>query len=1390
MLSFFLLLAHILALVAGSNQCYFKLAMVKTCYCGGVYTATGVCGQRDCPKSLYGRGHWHVALPALTEMHNRGQLMTRYPQMDFYGLRAHVRDMEAKRGNRSDRPDHVNSERYRQRYGQQRPRGTRGDRDPVDVVSRALPLRQPQEEPQLRSASEVRREDTGGGVNRWLREDGIEVDRRERDPRDGDTSEDVSGEDETEVEARRMEDDEEQPQPSGRWQPRLERAVPEREERPRRRNERHSDEAMRSGGNPTSDPSTHDSNRYHYEPPRREREVPPLPEPAPVNPEPARRVWRAARHAERERPQPDEAAGGGIAAKEEEPLRGGRRVKAEYRPAQEDWWPDPARGEAKSDDEAPPPGDFRSPERAAAPVKQERASGSGGVGSGTEHADAAGDGLSDVASNCTEDSLYGLRGRDFSDEGDDLSQGSGPDSTNEAECERVKEWRVNNLLEEPKDFAFCFSSFAEAYEAAGRAVAAAWSRARMEAEPLLCVDEATIARIAASSEVLRGVDNKRIAAAHKKNLQGWARRGNRVVEEPNDPTVEEKLSRFSQLLVDVMVESLRKPAGSNATSQENLNSLMRRADRVVKASEVPTLHRAVTTAGELRDALQARQPPIQFKDLEAAILENFLWEHKSKSRATSAVTWLVRNCALDWPIENIEKPVVSKASVVGLDSEQAAVAQPCMLFALEDAAELAAEQNSSTWLALLGSWLQAAGDMRLVHVLRRSFPVERYPQWVLFFCTRGKQRHNRSGFYWGVPTQFSSGYDWTVKFFEVYEARRAALPDEKTPGICFEVGSWKYIAAVTINNISMRSVSEVVDNPERLTTYSWRRMVPTLAFRLGFDAKERLAVGDWKDNSRARDEAPITLRYAEGKAGMSRHLKMVLHSAFSDLRKRKLQDWDDLPEATWQIVAKQSREAISEQVLSTEPVWRNPELVEGDKGFKVKEKSSFPASLNGVPLMPRTRMGEKFCAEYQADTCTRPITEVLGGHPQACAKGLHRCAAEMRGGRACLGRHPGSQCQQKRRHAKPFDAAEPPAKKAKPGDAAPKPKFKVHPGPKPRVNFRDKAEEVPLGDPQQPMPKAPDRAPGKRIACGYSDEHFVARKNELMEKKPRMRGNRIEPEDPTLIAKVRPEPGKGEIWLGGLPTDSRMRDILGMDPSIQVGCFKKHPHENWVDNSDRCGTQGRYIPNTQYFKLEMSNPKVRPADFRRLRDPVMNSLAQGDNVYIHCISGLSRGPVGGAVLSAMAMNISFERAMRHIEDVRNIKRDDGEERMEGQWINDILSEGYSEWEAAPLFICSTARPTQPPLVHVGSVTWPGGMGPPAQAEVYPASDQADTPVARPACRWKQKRGEALVFKGSFGVARSVAESQRMFGGDFCCQCYHLAKCSVAVEVDRVYGFGK
>ena len=74
---------------------------------------------------------------------------------------------------------------------------------------------------------------------------------------------------------------------------------------------------------------------------------------------------------------------------------------------------------------------------------------------------------------------------------------------------------------------------------------------------------------------------------------------------------------------------------------------------------------------------------------------------------------------------------------------------------------------------------------------------------------------------------------------------------------------------------------------------------------------------------------------------------------------------------------------------------------------------------------------------------------------------------------------------------------------------------------------------------------------------------------------------------------------------------------------------------------------------------------------------LFNSLRQGENAYVHCVSGISRAPVAAAVMSAVLMNISFNEARGIIDLVRNVKFDDRRGKqpsMIGDWIDKVLRE--------------------------------------------------------------------------------------------------------------------
>ena len=153
-------------------------------------------------------------------------------------------------------------------------------------------------------------------------------------------------------------------------------------------------------------------------------------------------------------------------------------------------------------------------------------------------------------------SIFGLRSALHEIEDDDeLSDASsqGNDERAMAEKERLNKWRSDNLLQDDLDFAYVFADFEEAYSHAGRAVAVAWSRARIKAEPGMVADMAKISPVEATATKIRKVDERRrLAAIRKKKVRAsflmQPERG--AKEEEKD---EDKL-RFVKPLAQLMMD--------------------------------------------------------------------------------------------------------------------------------------------------------------------------------------------------------------------------------------------------------------------------------------------------------------------------------------------------------------------------------------------------------------------------------------------------------------------------------------------------------------------------------------------------------------------------------------------------------------------------------------------------------------------------------------------------------------------------------------------------------------------------------------------------------------------------------------------------------------------
>ena len=106
---------------------------------------------------------------------------------------------------------------------------------------------------------------------------------------------------------------------------------------------------------------------------------------------------------------------------------------------------------------------------------------------------------------------------------------------------------------------------------------------------------------------------------------------------------------------------------------------------------------------------------------------------------------------------------------------------------------------------------------------------------------------------------------------------------------------------------------------------------------------------------------------------------------------------------------------------------------------------------------------------------------------------------------------------------------------------------------------------------------------------------------------------------------------------------------------IQVYCAQRKPEEQYIDNwQDGWQEKGCNLPGSILVKIEASHPASVLADFKKHLPFILTSLETGDNVYVHCVSGLSRGPLVASLLSALLLREPVLVSFNRIKQLRNI----------------------------------------------------------------------------------------------------------------------------------------
>ena len=444
-------------------------------------------------------------------------------------------------------------------------------------------------------------------------------------------------------------------------------------------------------------------------------------------------------------------------------------------------------------------------------------------------------------------------------------------------AQRVRDWRFKHRMEDEADFAFAFESFEAAQRSGGHHLAAAWVEARAAQQDLLLPDAA------AAVEAVGHSPNVNPAPVMRAPLRSWTmsrRRGIRL--HPNVADTPEAISNRAETLGRIFKQcGALQPIGhiSEQLDMEWSQACARLGQRLVTAREAVTVSNAIRTASELDSFMRGRGRPYppQHVDLDAFLHDPVA--APAPTRALASLRWMVNQGKLTWELGGLTPPTHVVHQGRRRKSGQATAVAPPMLQYLEERVERLHATGEPRWSALLASWIAATGCLRQKHIAR-SHPRKLTKSTLHCECTRGKQKKLRQGFSFGIPACFSTGWPWAQHLVD----KRDQLPAnvKRTCGLCFDLeGKPWHMREITL--IAREIFVGQIENPETLTSYSWRRWAPSMGQALGFDPQQLASLSDWQDKTAVPENAAMPLHYSGARYALSMKSKYSVLAAVSVL---------------------------------------------------------------------------------------------------------------------------------------------------------------------------------------------------------------------------------------------------------------------------------------------------------------------------------------------------------------------------------------------------------------------------------------------------------------------------------------------------------------------------
>ena len=813
------------------------------------------------------------------------------------------------------------------------------------------------------------------------------------------------------------------------------------------------------------------------------------------------------------------------------------------------------------------------------------------------------------------------------------------DALQQIEDRRISEWRTLHGLTDDSDFEFAFVTWEQACVAAGPLVADRWNALRSAASDSMLQQVS-----AALEDVEAQIVTPVTTIPQRRARTRRSTRSSSLASTAHPVATAGRVDALAKVWVECGV---LKPSGrlSPELQASWAEACRRLASRQVGQAEAVTVANALKTFWELVAVLRSRGRQLPPEEVD---VDHFLHHGTTAPRrALAALKWLTKNGELAWPLRHADVPKLISDRAC---RSQAPVALPPMLCFLEKAIQAKHAIHDPEWTALLGSWMVGMGVLRYQHVMRAT-PRKVTLSYLHAHCAKGKQRRLRSGFDLAIPGMFTSKWSWLKPWLTAWQALPKA--SQQCVGLCFHPGESRAWTLKEAQDITQQCFNGQMAGLDNLTSYSWRRLGPTVGQTIKLGDNALAALGDWQGKTAIADNAKMALHDSSAKYAESLKSKATVLGALSVLQ----------PFGDWELVTPDAAQAASDegrrwcQMLTSQDghvLWRVP-LTPQDmaRRFAVSQVmreqaaqrrecahgstavSSMPNQIGGKQLSAFLRDGSVLCGSYQWDRC-------LQGE-QSCGA-AHRCAVMCKSGRICGGHHPAMACRDKRallvKQPVP-EPANPPSWKtplAKPAEAR---------GTKKRKRTREVPAEstagttLPISSPshqEQPASSSPLE--------GEEKFDFLAT----------VRGRSAMA--PTEVFR---STSGGKVFLAGIPTIQTMQHFPPAD--LQIVCFPESLAEKG----------GTLLSGALECHVCPNWTQGRTGQWKAVWPLLRCSIYSGNSAVIHCMAGRHRAAVVATMTRSLLAKESIETSAEWIAKRRDIQlgRITGDRGI-GAWMHEMV----------------------------------------------------------------------------------------------------------------------